>query len=403
MAVDELYSNADARAIGENLRAARERQKLTQQGIADYVGVTRQTVISWEKGERLPSPTDLTTVAGLYGTTVHALLQPRGAREPISLQLRGAQRLDAALEQELERKRDEFQQLCEDYVALEQMCAAPSPPTRAPTYSLSGADPHLLAEEVASAERNRLGLGDHPIIDLRETLEREGIRIFFMDLPSRISGFYGATAELGPCMAINRKHPFERQRWSLPHEYAHFLTNRFRADIAVFYAYQDVPEHERFADAFARSFLMPTSSVVRQFNDVKRSRGRVLPADLCQMADYFAVSLEAMALRLEGLHLIKKGTYQALIDGGFKPEQAKGQLDIKPRGADRALLPLRYRYLATEALWRGLISEDEYANFLRTDLVTARHAARALRTRTTQSPSGEVGEIGLRLDDAQGA
>ena len=94
-------------------------------------------------------------------------------------------------------------------------------------------DPVEQAEVVANQERNRLGLGDQPVINLRSTLEWDvGLRIFYTtDLPSNIAGMYAYSAELGACILINRKHPPERRRVSMLHEYGHFLlsTDRYRA------------------------------------------------------------------------------------------------------------------------------------------------------------------------------
>ena len=46
-----------------------------------------------------------------------------------------------------------------------------------------------LGEGVAIHERQRLGLGDQPVIDLRSTLEWDvGLRIFYWDLPSPSRG-----------------------------------------------------------------------------------------------------------------------------------------------------------------------------------------------------------------------
>ena len=46
-------------------------------------------------------------------------------------------------------------------------------------------NPAAFAEDVAVQERQRLGLGDQPIIDLRNILEAEvGLRIIYESLPS---------------------------------------------------------------------------------------------------------------------------------------------------------------------------------------------------------------------------
>ena len=63
-----------------------------------------------------------------------------------------------------------------------------------------------LGEGVAFHERQRLGLGDQPVIDLRSTLEWDvGLRIFYWDLPSAIAGMYAHTADLGCCILVNRQ------------------------------------------------------------------------------------------------------------------------------------------------------------------------------------------------------
>ena len=97
-----------------------------------------------------------------------------------------------------------------------------------------------------------MGLGDGPVLRLRETLESDvGIRIFAIEMPSRVAGIFSYTEELGGCIALNARHPEERRRWSMAHEYGHFLTTRFQSEVTVLGAYTRVPAIERFADAFA--------------------------------------------------------------------------------------------------------------------------------------------------------
>src|SRR5438132_735094 len=83
-----------------------------------------------------------------------------------------------------------------------------------------GVAPEAAAEDVASAERNRLGLGDGPILNLRELLDNDvGLRIFYLDLPSNVAAMFAYTEQLGGCIAVNRKHPEDRRRMSLGHDY----------------------------------------------------------------------------------------------------------------------------------------------------------------------------------------
>lgn len=188
--------------------------------------------------------------------------------------------------------------------------------TYPPQYPLEGVAPEEAAEDVASAEWNRLGLGDGPILSLRETLENNiGLRVFYVSLPSRLSGLFAYTDELGGCVAVNARHPEERRRWSVAHEYAHSLTSRFRSEVSIIAMYDRVPVAERFADAFARSFLMPAAGLRRRFNEVARlAAGKVTAAEVSRVAHYYFVSVEAMILRLEELRLLPRGTWDRLRD-----------------------------------------------------------------------------------------
>lgn len=60
--------------LGRCLRAARAFAGESQAGAAAALGVTRNTVGLWERGEREPSAVDLLALATLYGVTVDALV-----------------------------------------------------------------------------------------------------------------------------------------------------------------------------------------------------------------------------------------------------------------------------------------------------------------------------------------
>lgn len=56
-------------------------------------------------------------------------------------------------------------------------------------------------DSVATEERNRLGLGDDPVLELRKLLEADvGLRIFALDLPVGIAGLYISSPVLGSCV-----------------------------------------------------------------------------------------------------------------------------------------------------------------------------------------------------------
>jgi len=62
-------------SLGETLKAHRIRCKMTQEFVAETLGVSRQAVSKWESGTSDPSTSNLIAVAKLYGVSAEELLQ----------------------------------------------------------------------------------------------------------------------------------------------------------------------------------------------------------------------------------------------------------------------------------------------------------------------------------------
>lgn len=63
--------------IGEVILEQRRKRGLTQEQVADYLGVTKATVSKWEKGHSYPDITLLPAIAAYFGITVDALLNAK--------------------------------------------------------------------------------------------------------------------------------------------------------------------------------------------------------------------------------------------------------------------------------------------------------------------------------------
>lgn len=394
----ETLKAIDRQALGERLQSARKARGLTQQEVADHLQVARTTVTAIEKGERMIRPDELIALAKLYQESVHRLLRQSPKQEPLLVQFRST--LARADGGEFEQAVAAFQKLCEDYLYLENITGSPLLQRYPPPYEIGGIDPVRRAEDIASAERHRLGLGDGIIADPQMILEDEvGIRIFGMPLPSHLAGLFACTEQLGACIAVNSKHPRDRQLMTLLHEYGHFLTSRTRADIVVLESYARQSATERFADAFARFFLMPATGVQRRFHELKALKhGTITPADLLSFADLYSVSFQALLFRLEELKLLPKGTWERLKLSGFKVLEAQKILGIADKGGvDEFTLPRRYRALAAAAFSKGDLSEGQLAQLLRTDRTSARAIVDAFVEREGITASGE--QVSIVFDD----
>lgn len=62
------------RSLGEVLKQRREDCKMTQEFVAEALGVSRQAVSKWETGASDPSTSNLVALAKLFGATAEELL-----------------------------------------------------------------------------------------------------------------------------------------------------------------------------------------------------------------------------------------------------------------------------------------------------------------------------------------
>lgn len=66
---------AVCKSLGDALKENRIRCKMTQEFVAEHLGVSRQAVSKWEKGTSDPSTSNLLALAKLFGITAEELLK----------------------------------------------------------------------------------------------------------------------------------------------------------------------------------------------------------------------------------------------------------------------------------------------------------------------------------------
>ena len=63
------------KSLGEALKEHRTQCKMTQEFVAEHLGVSRQAVSKWENGTSDPSTANLLALARLYGVSAEELLK----------------------------------------------------------------------------------------------------------------------------------------------------------------------------------------------------------------------------------------------------------------------------------------------------------------------------------------
>jgi phage repressor protein C with HTH and peptisase S24 domain len=81
-------------AMGDRIRKARQAQKLTQQGLAQRLGIARVSVTNWERGQTVPDTKRIPEIASILGVSPDWILleesqSPPANATPIDLPPRG--------------------------------------------------------------------------------------------------------------------------------------------------------------------------------------------------------------------------------------------------------------------------------------------------------------------------
>jgi Zn-dependent peptidase ImmA (M78 family)/DNA-binding XRE family transcriptional regulator len=357
-----------AAEIGERLRLARTATGKKQEEVAEALGISRPTLVAIEKGQRKVRPEELESLAKLYSASVNNLL----ARDAVHVDLQARFRRLGSEDADARECIALLNRLASTSVELERMLGISFAPSYPPEQPILAGGIDRQAEEAALSLRHRLGIGLAPIPDVVSLLENElGIRVFIRVLPSKISGLFAYDLAVGACILLNAKHPWERRALSAAHECGHFVSTRSAVDVLE-EGQESSSAEERFASAFALSFMMPASALRRRFSSIIEADNKFTPRHLVLLAHAFHVSPEAMCRQLERIELLPKGTYESLHERGFNAAFVRGIIG-DPVPAPRQLpVPPKLAQLVSSAYRRGLVSEGQLARMLLLDRVEVR-------------------------------
>ena len=376
--------------LARRLRVAREACRLTQEQVAERLGVPRASVVQMEAGNRSVSSLELDKLAFLFGRDIAEFVATSFQDEDTLAVLF---RADAEVSQQpavadalrsciaLGRELTNLERL----LGIDRdIAAVASYPQPAPN---SRWDAIQQGQRVADDERRRLGVGVAPLPALEELLEGQGIRTGLVDLPDDVSGLTLCDREAGLFVVANRAHHHLRRRFSFAHEYAHVLADRARGGL-VSRAAERSDLLEVRANAFAASFLMsedgvrqviaglgkgkPSRGYAEVFDEVESLdvEGRTPPDsqtiqlyDVVRVAHHFGVSRLSTLYRLRNLKLVTKAEFDKLraLDDAGKGKQTAEQLGLlePDHTTIRDEFHDRFLSLALEAYRRDEISKSK--------------------------------------------
>lgn len=399
--------------LGQRLRAARDACRLTQEDVAQHLGLSRPAIVQIEAGNRSVSSLELAKLARLFGRDIGELIADElfdADANPLAALFRAQSDIasDPAVLDQVRR----CMALARELTNLERLLGIDRESATAVSYELhaprSRADAIRQAQRLAHDERQRLGLGITPLPDLAELLESQGVRTAAVHLPDTISGATLRSRETGLFVLFNERHAAVRRRFSLAHEYAHVIADHDRLGLVSRTVDRDDLLEVR-ANTFAANFLMPKEGVVQFIANLGKGmpsrlreelfdeaeaydvEARPKPGtqsiqvyDVVLLAHHFQVSALAALYRLRNLGLVRlddRGPRREAVArlGGHGPfELLKEQCERRSQSIARRLglpplddassvEPFRHRFLslALEAYRRDEITRGKLRELAR--------------------------------------
>lgn len=390
----------DATRLGKRLSEARSKASLTQEAVADRLGLPRTALVQLEAGRRSVSTLELAELAKLYQTPIAEFFQEGPADEDplvalgrVSDELRDHPATVASIR--------DCVALFREGVALEQELGRETVPLL-PSYAVPARSQHEAAAqgiEAAARERNRLGLGDAPIADMCRLISEQGIWATSIALTDGFSGLFLNHPSIGLAIVVNKAHGSTRKRFSYAHEYAHALFDRDR--VATVTVRENATELiERRANAFAAAFLLPQAGVESMLRSMHKggpsrrsfvsydvagggsqeSEERTLPGsqdltfrEVASLAKHFGASYAAACYRLRELGFVNRAELDVLLtqdtlgrayiaftggdDDEKEPHTASKRKDDDEKELVEQMIPLILEAYSREVISRGKLRE----------------------------------------------
>ncbi|WP_156383712.1 XRE family transcriptional regulator [Pseudoxanthomonas sp. Root65] len=324
---------------GARLRQARLIANMTATDLAERLEVSRQLVSAAENGKPLGLE-KMAQAASLLGVSIDYFYSP------VPTELGG---LHSAINYRSLKRTPEFQKDRADAalawareVVLRFSELLEMPVVRLPEFPPR--DPEELSwemiEEISRSTRQFFGLGYGPIDKLVLLLENHGIVVGYAELSEDMDGV-SAWYESGPIILVKKGSPAVRSRFDIAHELGHLILHRHLLAEDV----DDPTRHdlmEKQAHYFAGAFLLPEEGFVPE-------AVRIDLDYLVKLKRRWKVSLQAMMMRLESLHVVTRDQLQRFFQNLSRRRWRKDEpLDSEISAETPVLFERAGRFLAQE-------------------------------------------------------
>ena len=277
--------------IGRNILYFRQQQGLTQQQLADVLGINKMAISNYEKGKRQPS---IETVKAISKALVISLMQFMAYSEGVELSAGHFQNTDLLTAAQKKSIEAQIRYAAQRYYDACLCANAPCDKCSLLTEKIA------LPESSAAAEYMRSAIGlpkSGPVGNLTHILENNGIMVVLVSPPKRekFRGYSAISNKGFAIIAINSSYDGAQQRYALACELAAMLFRDVgNADL------EDIVSH----------FLLPAADLCRELGE---KRKHLSFAEIRYVCDEYSISPQMVAKRAEQKHIISHSAHQQLL------------------------------------------------------------------------------------------
>ncbi|WP_160144134.1 helix-turn-helix domain-containing protein [Chryseolinea soli] len=331
--------------FAKNLERARKRLGISQDRLAKDVGLTRQAIYKYEKGDVNPSMDAVFRLASQLKVDVEYFFQYRSEREDFNRWLeiidftpcealtqvnyREQQKLTPESTEKV--KNDTYKELIK-LLAIEEITNDKidfrNPIDNIPVRNRED------AEKAALEVRKKWQLYDNPVTNVINLLESKGIRVFEVNADENFQGLSARYGNL-PIIVLNFKmQEVTRKRFTALHELGHLILQITEGI--------DHETIEKICDAFAATMLLPKQLLILELGGRRHSLG---PVEILRLKAMYGISVQAILVGAFSARIIEYAEYLRLTNTVSNRSVAYRMLEH----------PTRFRQLLTKALAEGMV------------------------------------------------
>ncbi|NJW52220.1 helix-turn-helix domain-containing protein [Salinimicrobium oceani] len=275
--------------VAHRIKNARILKCLSQQNVADEIGVSKQMVSKYEKGEALPSSSKFIKLSRLFGLKIDYFF----SSFQIELgEINFRKKSTFSLKKQNSLK-EQIKISLENYLWIEDVLSI--------DYTFKNIIEGIKIQSIEDVEnvvlqlRNEWEIGIDPIHNIIQLLEDKEIKVIeLFDVDEKFDGMATYVNNKFPVIVVNGNFPVERKRFTLLHELGHLLLNLPECN---------PKEEENFCNKFAAEFLFPKQIVIKEFGG---KRDHITLTELISTQKKYGISIPAIVYRLVDSGILSK-------------------------------------------------------------------------------------------------